>query len=111
MRLAQFLKRHILAHARVELERNAAVFQMLDTARNDWFLELESGNTVNQQAAAAIIGIIYSDLVALAAQLFRRREAARARADDARRLRALAWRHDGLHPAFFPGRVCDELFH
>ena len=106
---AQLFEAGVAADLEVEMELDAASGQKLGAAFDDVLFELEIGDAVHQQAAGTVVAVIDVDLVALAAQLLRRRHAARPGADDAYRLVALAERLGRLDPAHLPGRIGDVL--
>src|SRR5690606_16191513 len=72
---------------------------------------LEVRNAVDEQAAHAVMAVVDMNLIALAPQLFRRREAAGAGADDADGEAELLARGEGLHPALVPGGIRDVALH
>ena len=77
------------------LKAHALTFQALDQSLHHFFLQLEVGNAVEQQAAGARPGVKDGDAVAAPGQFFRHRQPGRAGSDH-RHLIA-AGRHRKLH--------------
>jgi hypothetical protein len=67
----------------VQVEHHAAILQQFPAPQDDVLFQLEAGDTVDQQPAGPVVALIDMHLVAAAAQLLRRGQAARSGAHDA----------------------------
>ena len=110
MLVAQLFQRGILAHRKAFVEDDAAILQPIDAAHDHILFQLEAGDAIGQQAAAAIMPVIDMHLIARDAQIFGGGKARWPRADHADRLAAIRPRLHRLHPAFGPGGVGDIFF-
>ena len=95
---------------RVGQERDAFGAHLLEAAVDDVLFQFEVGNAVAQQAADAVVLLIYGDRVAGAAQLLRSGQTGWAAADDRDALAGVVLGWFRLNPAFFPGALHDALF-
>ncbi len=110
MALAQLRQRRVAADLKAFMEMDARCAETLDATGDDLLLQLEAGDAIDEQAAGAIMPVIDMHLIAMAPQIFGRRQSRRPRTDDADRLvRAVADGDDRLDPTFLPGGVGDEL--
>ena len=107
MRLADVIKRHVFANVHAQLEGDTTFFQLLDTAHDHVFFQLEAGDAVGQQAASAVVTVIDSHLQASTTQHVSGCQTTRTSTDDANALFTLGNRCDGFNPALFPRGVGD----
>ena len=110
MLCAQIIQRCIAANLKIGMEVNARILQPLDTAHDNVFFQLETGDAIGHQPAHAVIAVIYMDVIARDAQIFCGRQPAGASADDANRLAARWANIDGFNPALLPRGIGDVFF-
>ncbi len=107
---AQVVERDILADIAVQLELNAALFQLLIAQHYDVFFQLEAGDAVDQQPSGAVVAIIDRDLEAHSTQAIRCGQTARPGANDANAFRTLSRGFNRVDPAFFERHVGQVFF-
>ncbi len=111
---AQFLERQLAfagADALPEVEGDARRLEQPPAPEHHVLLQLEAGDAVDHQPADAVVAVVDVHRIAHPPQRVRRRQPARARADDAHGAPQLAARHGWLHPALVPGMIGDEALH
>ena len=91
----------------IKLKNNTALFQLIHAAHDDVFLQLETGNAIGHQPAAAVIAIIYRDLNASTAQQLRCGQTSGSGTNYAHAFRTLYGRRNRLNPAFLPCGIGD----
>ncbi len=79
---AQIFDWNLAPNLSIGNELHALGRYLLEAAIDDVFFQLEFGNAVTQQSSDAVIFLINRNRMAGAAQLLRRRQSSRARADD-----------------------------
>ena len=110
MLAANGVKCQVNADIAIQHKLHAAKFQLFDALHDHGFFQFETGDTVSQQPARAIIAVINGDLDTAAAQHIGCGQTAGASANDAHRFNAFSMGANGFDPAHFPRLVCQILF-